>query len=323
MCTVAEPGREQLARWLRLVLLSLHPRHTRTDVRNFRVEDNALRQRFNEIGQTFHSGYMAALRAGSPASLNLREYDSWGSDTEGFFFEGAAFGFALLDSLPVPGARRFSTFIQEAGQRQVYMGYVGYGWALASLPQWLVHSPLSEDPLLGWLAFDGFGFSRGYFYPEQTIRSRERGTHLTGYARRAFDQGLGRSLWFDQGAHSARIASAVDEFKSSRRGDIWSGVGLAATYAGGRDAAALNELKAAGASGWLAQGAAFAIEARDRAGIVTTEATDACYVLSGLEPTEAARIVRECKPGRASEPLEDRTPRYELWRQRVRDRLVD
>lgn len=321
-CTAAEPGRGQVARWFRLALLSFHPRHTRADVRDFRVEEVALRRRLNEIGCVFHAGYMAALRTGGPDSLDPHEYDSWDGDMEGFFAEGAAFGFSLLDCLPLPGADRFSTFVQGAGQKHVYMGYVGYGWALASLPRWLVHSPLDEDSLLGWLAFDGLGFSRGYFQPEQAIRSKEREPNLSGYARRAFDQGLGRSLWFVKGAHSARIASTIKTFDPSRREDLWSGVGLAATYAGGREAADLRRLHSLGDHGWLAQGAAFAVEARHRAGIVTPEVNTACSALIGLAPLDAAHIVRECKPNQMVDSAEDSTPRYEQWRQCVRDHLL-
>ena len=62
------------------------------------------------------------------------------------------------------------------------------------------------DPLLGWLALDGYGFHEGYFHWRETVEQQAVPVRLKGYARRGFDQGLGRSLWFVKGAEVGRIA---------------------------------------------------------------------------------------------------------------------
>jgi enediyne biosynthesis protein E3 len=118
------------------------------------------------------------------------------------------------------------------------MLHVGAGWALARLPGCAGASiPLfpSSIPLARWLALDGYGFHQGYFYWPESVRRQAVPRGVNGYARRAFDQGLGRSLWFVEGAETAQIASAISAFPQARRADLWSGVGLACAYAGGRD----------------------------------------------------------------------------------------
>src|SRR3712207_8380154 len=54
------------------------------------------------------------------------------------------------------------------------------------------------------------------------------------------DQGLGRSLWFVQGADVRRIPATVNAFPAERRPDLWSGLGLACGYAGGRTRAEVD-----------------------------------------------------------------------------------
>ncbi len=127
------------------------------------------------------------------------------------------------------------------------MTYVGIGWLLARLPGGIQGylrrlqqvgakglSPLQKlDPLLGWLAIDGYGFHQGYFHWRKYIQGILPPKNLSGYSCRVFDQGLGRSLWFVKGANIHAIEEAIAQFQPQRRADLWSGIGLACGYAGG------------------------------------------------------------------------------------------
>jgi hypothetical protein len=200
------------------------------------------------------------------------------------------------------------------------MVHVGAGWALARLGRRLQRPPPWLDPLLGWLALDGYGFHEGYFRAPLYILQRLPPGRLTGYARRAFDQGLGRSLWFVYGADVFRIVAAISAFPVDRQADLWSGVGLAASYAGGVGAEALHVLQAAAGSQrhHLAQGAVFAAKARALAGIPTPHTVLACDVLCRTSLLGAARV--------AEAAMEDLPPdgqdtAYEVWRGRIRARM--
>ncbi len=172
---------------------------------------------------------------------------------------------ALLDAL-LPGRRdRLARLLAGPGAAHAYIIHVGAGWILARLP--LAPERLLArlgDPVLRWLALDGYGFHEGYFRWPRSVERQEVPRKLRGYARRGFDQGLGRSLWFVDGADVRLIPRTIGRFPDDRQSDLWSGVGLACAYAGGRSRSEIEALRQAAGPHRpsLAQGAAFAAKAR-------------------------------------------------------------
>ena len=196
------------------------------------------------------------------------------------------------------------------------MVHVGAGWALAQLRRRVDHALAQLDPLLGWLAIDGYGFHQGYFHWPKSVDRQRVPKGFSGYARRVFDQGLGRSLWFVEGAEVDRIAETIARFPRSRHADLWSGVGLACGYAGGVSAEAMESLIAiAGANQpCLAQGVAFAAKARERAGNRLTDTDVACQIVCGMPAEDAARLTDLAL---IDLPADRAIPAYEIWRQRI------
>lgn len=275
----------------------------------------AARRRLERVGAAFLQGYHAALEAGSIAALAPR-LDEAEPELRGFAHEGAAMALALLDALTPWSRRRLAAFLEGPGAPHAYMAHVGAGWALARLRRPFRRVPRGMDPLLGWLAADGYGFHEGYFHPRRTVEAGAVPRRVSGYAARAFDQGVGRSLWFARGADPARVAAAIARFDPHRHGDLWSGAGLACAYAGGGgggEAEALAALAGAHRPA-LAQGAAFAAGARRRAGNPAPHTERACRALCGV-PARAAADVTDA----ALEGLAPRggLPAYEAWRLRI------
>src|SRR3954447_2151806 len=197
--------------------------------RGFRGGDAAQRRHLEEVGRTFLHGYHAALEENRPVQLASR-LDEVEPGLRGFAFEGAGMGLYLLDLLTPWNRGRLRSFLAGPGSVHTYMVHVGAGWALAQLRLRVDRALSRLDPLLGWLAVDGYGFHHGYFrWPEPVERHRVP-RRIDGYARRVFDQGLGRSLWFVEGAEVSRIAATIAAFLPSRQADLWSGVGLACAY---------------------------------------------------------------------------------------------
>jgi hypothetical protein len=164
---------------------------------------------------------------------------------------------------------------------------------------------------------DGYGFHEGYFRWRRSLVQQQVPSRLSGYARRAFDQGLGRSLWFVTGADPERIAAIVGAFPHQRQADLWSGVGLACTYAGPATLEQMQVLRrTAGAyRAHLAQGVVFAAAARAKAGNPTPSSQLACEVLCSL-PLASAAVLADAT--RAELPAVGPVPSYEVWRQRIR-----
>ncbi|HEX8708641.1 MAG TPA: DUF1702 family protein [Pyrinomonadaceae bacterium] len=291
--------------------------------RGFCAGTSSVQQRLEKIGRVFVQGYHAALDENDIETLAQR-LNTIEQDFRGFAFEGAAMGLALLDHLTPWKKNRLPLFLVGPGTAHTYMVHVGVGWALARIP-WLRRnvekSSAHLDPLLRWLAIDGYGFHEGYFHWHKYIKGEPHPLRLKGYARRAFDQGLGRSLWFVDGADVKRIPITIAGFPEQRRADLWSGVGLACTYAGGVEPAEMESLKLSAQiyHSNLAQGAAFAAKARQRAGNETAHADRACRIFCGVTATEAAQVadidMRDLSD-------DEESPAYEIWRQRIQSHFA-
>jgi len=143
---------------------------------------------------------------------------------------------------------------------------------------------------------------------------------LSGYARRAFDQGLGRCLWFIDCADVARLPKTITGFAAERQADLWSGVGLAGVYAGGADADALQQLHRAADAfrPCLAQGAAFAAKARLQSGTLVDHTRLACEIFCRMSPEDAALLTDAAAEGLPEHGAE---PAYEIWRKRIEARF--
>jgi enediyne biosynthesis protein E3 len=288
--------------------------------RGFTGRDEGARRGLEEVGRAFVGGYTAALEEGTMESL-ARRLDGLPRPLAGFAHEGAAMALALLDHLTPWRRGRLAAFLDGPGRPHAYLVHVGAGWALARLPVRLAPALRRFDPVLRWLALDGFGFHEGFFHWPRTVEGRQAvSPRVRGYGRRAFDQGLGRSLWFVRGADPEAIAATVAGFAAPRRADLWSGVGLACAYAGGVDRGAMERLwEAAGPHrGWLAQGAAFAAQARRRAGNLVPATELACRLFCGSGAVAAAEVTDEAG---VELPPDGEVPAFEEWRQRIERRF--
>jgi hypothetical protein len=286
--------------------------------RGFRPADPRKQARLEDIGRTFVAGYRIALDDTDVDTLQ-RRLDETPAVMRGFAYEGAAMGLTLLDHLWPRRVSRFTTFLNGPGAPHGYMLHVGHGWAIARLPWRRLRLDRPTVGLLHWLRVDGYGFHEGYFHWGHRVQQQERPRALRGYACRAFDQGLGRSLWFINGADVERTADCLSAFDADRHADLWSGVGLAVTYAGGASADELRWLRqrAGRFAPHVAQGAAFAAGARDLAGNPAEHSDAASCVLCGMPAADAAGVTDVARV--TLRPVDALTPDYECWRTAVRE----
>jgi hypothetical protein len=246
-------------------------------------------------------------------------------EMRGFAYEGATMAFTVLDAMG--RGHRTRDLLLGPGQPHIFLAYIGIGFAMARLPRPLWKKVLPDlsgsayYPAMSWLAVDGYGFDRAYFdtrrwVDEQAVPAPYPWDGSPGYFPRAVDQGIGRALWFIHGANVPGVAAAVERFAAHRQADLWSGVGLAATFAGGCGASELAELRraAGGHSAELALGAVFAIRARTYAGFVPAHTEIAATALAGISIDEAVAVADGTAVGAGSGEL----PAYELWRQNIR-----
>jgi hypothetical protein len=304
---------------IRQHLFGISPSEATFSRRGFHTGDAGVRRYLEYIGRTFIRGYQAALCHDDDARL-ASELEGIEKGMRGFAYEGAGMGLALLDQVRPWRARRFREFLEGYGSSHRYMLHVGAGWALARVP-WGRRLYLKQlDPLLRWLAMDGYGFHAGYFHRGRYVGERKVHGRFDEHERRAFDCGLGRSLWFVGCADVRWISQAVTTFPPSRRPDLWSGVGLACAYAGGVQRGDAETLFAAAHpyQAAMGQGAAFAAKTRQSAGNPAPHTALACEIFCGLSADAAASLTDVALE---QLPCEGPTPAYHVWRERIRSRL--
>lgn len=246
--------------------------------------------------------------------------DAYEEELRGFAYEGAGVGLAALDTW-LPWKQRTRDFVAGPGARYLYAIYLGAGMSLARMRR--NPEPFRArlgDPVFSWVVLDGYGFHEGFFAHRRYVGRRAVPRRLTGYALRAFDHGLGRSIWFSTGASVERVAATIGSFPEERHADLWSGVGLACGYTGGVDRATIEKLP--GAAGphraQLAVGVAIAAKARQQVGNPALHNEIACEVLCGLTSKDSADVADAALQRL---PSGGGDPAYEIWRQRIRARF--
>ncbi len=286
--------------------------------RGFHFPRELARPILERVGEVFLQGYHAGLADGGNDTLVAR-LDAVDAEFRGFAYEGAAMALDVLDQVTPWKRPRLQRFLAGPAEAHTYMVIVGIGWSLARFGFGFKRRFPKLDPLLRWLAIDGWGFHEGYFHWLRYLEGHPHPRKLKGYATRAFDQGFGRSLWFVAGADPAIVASLIEQFPYLRRGDLWAGIGLACAYAGGSDPAELNSLRDFSGVWWthLAQGSIFAAKARSRAGNPTEHTDNACRLFAGLPAVEAAAL-SDLMLTHATDGPE---PAYEMWRAHIRAHL--
>ncbi|MER7760773.1 DUF1702 family protein [Streptomyces sp. NPDC097619] len=315
-----------MLRALRRRVLTPNVRETHLDRRGFHVKNPEAKHQLETVGCTFLQGYAYAVEARSAA-----EAEEWLETVprayRGFAYEGAGMGAVMLDALS-GSDKRLSGLLEGEGAKHDYMIWVGVGWAMARLPKFLWPDVTKVDPVLRWLILDGYGFHQAYFKTEDYVRkphlehpfSWAGGTDA--YSQRALDQGIGRALWFVGGTDPDVVAGLIAAYPEHRHGDLYAGSGLACTYAGSADEQELKKFAEYAGKNLpnLAQGSAFASEARVKAGTTIDHTRMAARVLcAGRTPEEAAQVCLDTRPDTC--PGGD-TPAFETWRRDIAARVV-
>jgi hypothetical protein len=285
--------------------------------------------RVAQIRSAFLIGGRAALGRRRLLIDRLERVDP---ETRGFAFEGAGSVLALLDAI-IPGRRdRLRSFVTDPRNPFKYMIYTGAGLMLVLLPKRLDWITSRLEPLVEHLPPEGFGFFTGLFKWRSRLYARKTPQHLVGRHRRAFHQGLGRSLWFLKSGRAEEIGDEIDRFDSDLQSEAWAGVGLAAAYAGGVDEAAFDSLiqRSAPFAGELAIGVAMAARLRSFARVPSPWTTTVSRKVWAASPEEVSAMFASVTPD-PEQPLEEALPdldeAYSTWRARVaalhRSRISD
>lgn len=234
-------------------------------------------------------------------------------DLIGFAVEGSAMGLTVLDHRTPATPSRVDRFLAGPWSRFSPLMHAGVGLGLADLGEPVLPWVTGRDDLDAGFAIDGYAFHLALAAPADHLGGQPAPADLTGAAARCFDHGLARAAWFASAADPAAVGDVVARFAPARRADVWKGVGLAATYAGGLDPAGLDLLRGAAGpdAAALAAGSAVAAYVRVMASNVVAGNVGAISALTGRSPEDAAALVRRCRDAADGEASLDAFVRWQ------------
>lgn len=291
--------------------------------------DTLIGRQLDQVPQAVVAGFEAALESPNLQTLTDR-VELIRPEHVGFAYEGAAMALTITDV--AFGTRRLAALLEGPSRQHLFLAYIGVGFALARLPRptWR-RLNLDLDippyhPALSWLVVDGYGFDLAYFNHRRLVRDQWRPKTWpwlgeSEYFHRAIDQGIGRALWFIDGADITKVRLSISRFPHERHADLWSGVALAATFAGPLCATGAEQLLEAchdtGLRNGVLIGASLAAKARDFSGVVPQHSRDAARWLTGLDITQLAHITDLSQPKESTRP----GLAYSEWRQNIAETL--
>ena len=275
-------------------LLKIRPEEASFAARGFDASDAVMTGKLEAMLGAFIAGYNLAVRTPNPAELADRLHQSFDNHHVGFAFEGVGLYLAMLDLLLPGKSDRLVKFMTGAGHQHDYIVAVGAGFAIARLPWGLrVQDGYlgTLDPFIAWCVPCGHGFHEGFFKHKRFVdNAQEPPRALSPLGKQLFDSGLGRALWWVKCGHPRRIASAIDRFPEPRRAELWAGIGIASSYAGGVGAVellSLRDLSGPYQADFLS-GLPFAARLRQKAGNYSDTTELACSVLLGRSTNDTA-----------------------------------
>ncbi len=277
--------------------------------------DTARWKHLEAVVLTALEGYHLTLDS-SRFEVLIPRLDAIALDMRSYAYEGAAMGLMGLDSM-LPWKKRLQTYMAGPGAPHIYMVHIGAGEALALLhrnPEPFIAS--LPDRVICWLVMEGYGFHKGFFHYKRFVQEQHEPERFSRYSRRIFDQGLGRSIWFLEGADVERIAATITNFAPARRADLWVGIGVACTYVGGVDRAIVAALQEASGQyePYMAVGTAFVAKGRQLAGNPVPHTDLVCELLWGLTAEETAAKTTEAFQHL---PLDGPQPAFEILQRRL------
>lgn len=254
---------------LRKLFFALPLTEANFEVRKFESGEPA-QQRLEQVAKTVVHGYNMAVETGLHDDL-LVSRTMIENELVGFYNEGIGMGLYTVDLMSPFKKDRFWNFIKGPGKNHEYMSYIGAGIACGVF----FNRPFEKfvqkaSPTSGLLILNGFGFYYAYFKPDKIFKQNyiPASVRKDPFYIECYDNGIGRALWFYNGANPEKIAQKVALFPKERQPWVWAGVGLAATYAGGVPAEKIKRLKELAGPFYisLGEGSLLAAHTRDIAG---------------------------------------------------------
>lgn len=170
---------------------------------------------------------------------------------------------------------------------------IGLGWAIAETKQKDLSFLNKMNQLLQFRVWDGCGYYDGIFRQRHTVVNQTRQEYVPEINFKAYDEGVGRSIWYSAKGDIAKVKETINGFTSSRQPDLWRGIGIACSFVGGCEELVFKTLLSSAEknSVQLAIGAAMVAKTRVQSGGINKDIELACEIFCNLSKVGAAQLV--------------------------------
>ena len=124
-------------------------------------------------------------------------------------------------------------FSKQACSEHIPQIHIGLGWAIAKEKKNINDFIKKTDKAFTPKIFDGFGYCSGLFYRREVVRLGRIPAIIKPDFTPFFNQGLGRFFWHISDGDANKLPRFLSLVEKKRLGDVWRGIGIAFTYAGG------------------------------------------------------------------------------------------
>jgi hypothetical protein len=206
-------------------------------------------------------------------------------------YEGAAMTMALKDFSSGESISNWKTFL-EASKPFACQIYIGMGWAVGQEKKTDLPFMDELNRNMQFRVWDGCGYFDGIFRQRQTIKGQNRLEHIEEKNYQAYDEGLGRSLWYSCKGEENKLPELVQQFSAERHSDLWRGIGIACSFVGGFEETTLKALISLAEEHTIQLGIGTAMVAKSRieSNCKTEDIELACRILCNLSAEDAMKI---------------------------------
>lgn len=221
----------------------------------------------------------------------VKQLSQQDSDFNSVAYEGASMSLALKDFTDNNTLKRWDALlnVSEAHAGQIH---IGLGWAIAKSKPADLSFMETINPKFRFRVWDGCGYYDGLFLQRQPIKNHLRADYITEKEFSAYDEGIGRSLWYACKGDVDLLPEMIQPFASARHSDLWRGIGIACSYVGGCDESSLKKLLSLANEHriQLSIAAAMVAKSRTHANRITKDIELACNVWCHLSVHDAMQL---------------------------------
>lgn len=263
---------------------------TKDVIDRFMNTPEAIANRIELIVLTFQVGRKIGEEILEPTEM-IQQLNLMDEEFRSMAFEGASMAIAIKSIEQQDDLRSWLSFL-DSNPAHTTQIMIGLGWAIGE-------KDLSPDSVLGSLdsmiqarALDGLGYYMGLFRRRISIRTQQIPEGISDDLQPAFDQGIGRSLWYISKGDLEMLERMMDSFPVYRQKHMWRGIGVACPVVGGSNSKHLSELRQLSGAfkTQLETGCALAGKSSTAAGIENRFLDDACELWLNCSKTDAARL---------------------------------